>query len=168
MGLEWIGILMGAFSILYILSLFSYSTADPPLNSNNLENGYNNMIGPVGAYLAYISFITIGFAAYMMPLLLLLFGLSFLHPFFYYLRKSWREPAAAFIYILALIGLLQVLNLKFGITFWAEGWSKWIFVIFRVGSVWIPVTPSIFSSAAFKAGAISDSVDSSRVSPERV
>ena len=60
MGLEWIGILMGAFSILYILSLFSYSTADPPLNSNNLVNGYNNMIGPVGAYLAYISFITIG------------------------------------------------------------------------------------------------------------
>ncbi|MEC9332295.1 MAG: DNA translocase FtsK 4TM domain-containing protein, partial [Verrucomicrobiota bacterium] len=72
MGLEWIGILMTAFSILYILSLFSYSTADPPLNSNNLENGYNNMIGPVGAYLSYISFIAIGFAAYMMPLLLLL------------------------------------------------------------------------------------------------
>ena len=139
MGLEWIGILMGAFSILYILSLFSYSTADPPLNSNNLENGYNNMIGPVGAYLAYISFITIGFAAYMMPLLLLLFGLSFLHPFFYYLRKSWREPAAAFIYILALIGLLQVLNLKFGITFWAEGFQlggvigqKIIYPIFQI------------------------------------
>ena len=139
MGLEWIGILMIAFSILYILSLFSYSTTDPPLNSKNLENGYHNMIGPVGAYLSYISFIAIGFAAYMMPLLLLLFGMAFLHPFFYYLRKSWREPVAALIYTLALMGLLQVLNIKFGITFWAEGFQlggvigqKIIYPIFQI------------------------------------
>ena len=139
MGLEWVGILMIAFSILYILSLFSYSTTDPPLNSNNLENGYHNMIGPAGAYLSYISFIAIGFAAYMVPLLLLLFGLAFLHPFFYYLRKSWREPAAALIYTIALIGLLQVLNIKFGITFWAEGFQlggvigqKIIYPIFQI------------------------------------
>ena len=123
MGLEWVGILMIAFSILYILSLFSYSTIDPPLNSKNLENGYHNMIGPAGAYISYISFIAIGFAAYMVPLLILLFGLAFLHPFFYYLRKSWRKPAAALIYTIALIGLLQVLNIKFGITFWAEGFQ---------------------------------------------
>ena len=139
MGFEWIGILMIAFSILYILSLFSYSTTDPPLNSKNLENGYHNMIGPVGAYLSYISFIAIGFAAYMVPLLLLLFGMAFLNPFFYYLRKSWREPVAALIYTLALMGLLQVLNIKFGITFWAEGFQlggvigqKIIYPVFQI------------------------------------
>ena len=139
MGLEWIGVLMIAFSILYILSLLSYSTSDPPLNSSNVENGYHNIIGPVGAYLSYISFIAIGFAAYMMPLLLLLFGLAFLHPFFYYLRNSWREPVAALTYTLALMGLLQVLNLKFGITFWAEGFQlggvigqKIIYPVFQI------------------------------------
>jgi S-DNA-T family DNA segregation ATPase FtsK/SpoIIIE len=139
MGLEWIGVLMIAFSILYILSLISYSTSDPPLNSSNVENGYHNIIGPVGAYLSYISFIAIGFAAYMMPLLLLLFGLAFLHPFFCYLRNSWREPVAALTYTLALMGLLQVLNLKFGITFWAEGFQlggvigqKIIYPVFQI------------------------------------
>ena len=139
MGLEWIGVLMIAFSILYILSLLSYSTSDPPLNSSNVENGYHNIIGPVGAYLSYISFIAIGFAAYMMPLLLLLFGLAYLHPFFYYLRNSWREPVAALTYTLALMGLLQVLNLKFGITFWAEGFQlggvigqKIIYPVFQI------------------------------------
>ena len=139
MGLEWIGVLMIAFSILYILSLLSYSTSDPPLNSSNVENGYHNIIGPVGAYLSYISFIAIGFAAYMMPLLLLLFGLAFLHPFFCYLRNSWREPVAALTYTLALMGLLQVLNLKFGITFWAEGFQlggvigqKIIYPVFQI------------------------------------
>ena len=139
MGLEWIGVLMIAFSILYILSLLSYSTSDPPLNSSNVENGYHNIIGPVGAYLSYISFIAIGFAAYMMPLLLLLFGLAYLHPFFCYLRNSWREPVAALTYTLALMGLLQVLNLKFGITFWAEGFQlggvigqKIIYPVFQI------------------------------------
>ena len=139
MGLEWIGVLMIAFSILYILSLLSYSTSDPPLNSSNVENGYHNIIGPVGAYLSYISFIAIGFAAYMMPLLLLLFGLAFLHPFFCYLRNSWREPVAALTYTIALMGLLQVLNLKFGITFWAEGFQlggvigqKIIYPVFQI------------------------------------
>ena len=93
----------------------------------------------MGAYLSYISFIAIGFAAYMMPLLLLLFGLAFLHPFFCYLRNSWREPVAALTYTLALMGLLQVLNLKFGITFWAEGFQlggvigqKIIYPVFQI------------------------------------
>ena len=75
MDLGWIGILMIAFSILYLLSLLSYDPTDPPLNSGDSANGFHNIIGPVGAYLSYISFIGIGFAAYMMPLLLMMFGL---------------------------------------------------------------------------------------------
>ena len=121
MDLGWIGILMIAFSILYLLSLLSYDPADPPLNSGDSANGYHNMIGPVGAYLSYISFIGIGFAAYMMPLLLLMFGMAFLHPFFSYLRNSWKEPVAALVYTLALMGLLQELDVNFNLDFWAKG-----------------------------------------------
>ena len=121
MDLGWIGILMIAFSILYLLSLLSYDPADPPLNSGDSANGYHNMIGPVGAYLSYISFIGIGFAAYMMPLLFLMFGLAFLHPFFSYLRNSWKEPVAALFYTLALMGLLQELDVNFNLDFWAKG-----------------------------------------------
>ena len=120
MDLAWIGILMIAFSILYTLSLFTYNTLDPPLNPNSVsfqENGYHNMIGPVGAYLSYSSFMLVGFAAFMVPLLLLFFGLAFLHPFFAYLRQSWREPTAATVYLFSLMGLLQVLYMKFNLRF---------------------------------------------------
>ena len=75
MDLGWIGILMIAVSVLYILSLLSYDPSDPPLNNPiDPADGYQNMIGPVGAYLSWISFMAIGFAAYMVPLLLLFFG----------------------------------------------------------------------------------------------
>ena len=107
MDLGWIGILMIAFSILYLLSLLSFDPNEPRLNSSDSDVGYNNMIGPVGAHLSNISFIAIGFASYMMPLIFLLFGLAFIHPFFSYLRNSWKEPVAAIVYTLALMGLLQ-------------------------------------------------------------
>ena len=123
MDLGWIGILMIAFSVLYLLSLLSYDPGDPPLNPGDSDNGYQNMIGPVGAYLSYVSFLAIGFAAYMMPLLLLMFGLAFLHPFFAYLRNSWKEPVAALAYTLALTGLLQELDTNFNLEFWAKGFQ---------------------------------------------
>jgi len=68
MDLGWIGILMIAVSVLFVLSLLSYDPTDRPLNAGD---GYQNMIGPVGAYLSWVSFMAIGFAAYMVPLLLL-------------------------------------------------------------------------------------------------
>ena len=123
MDLGWIGILMIAVAFLWVLSLLSYNQEDPPLNPGDPTNGYQNMIGPVGAYLSYISFMAIGFAAYMVPLLLLLFGASFLHPFFLHLRHSWREPTAAAVYLLGLMGLLQELDENFGLKFWAPGFQ---------------------------------------------
>ena len=123
MDLGWIGIPMIAVSVLFILSLLSYNPTDPPLNPSDPADGYQNMIGPVGAYLSYISFMAIGFAAYMVPLLLLLFGASFLHPFFIHLRQSWKEPVAAVVYLLGLMGLLQELDENFGLAFWADGFQ---------------------------------------------
>lgn len=123
MDLGWIGILMFAVAFLYILSLLSYDPSDPPLNPGDPTDGYQNMIGPVGAYLSYISFMAIGFAAYMVPLLLLLFGAAFIHPFFIHLRQSWREPVAAVVYLLGLMGLLQELDVNFGLAFWADGFQ---------------------------------------------
>ncbi|MED5381178.1 MAG: DNA translocase FtsK [Verrucomicrobiota bacterium] len=114
---------MIAVSILYILSLLSYNPTDPPLNPGDSADGYQNMIGPVGAYLSYISFMASGFAAYMVPLLLLFFGAAFIHPFFIHLRQSWKEPVAAVIYLLGLMGLLQELDENFGLAFWADGFE---------------------------------------------
>jgi S-DNA-T family DNA segregation ATPase FtsK/SpoIIIE len=114
---------MFAVAFLYILSLLSYAPADPPLNPGDPTDGYQNMIGRVGAYLSYISFMAIGFAAYMVPLLLMLFGAAFIHPFFIHLRQSWREPVAAVVYLLGLMGLLQELDTNFGLAFWADGFQ---------------------------------------------
>jgi len=60
----------------------------------------------------------IGFAAYMVPLLLLFFGAAFLHPFFIHLRQSWKEPVAAVVYLLGLMGLAF---LPVRINKWAAG-----------------------------------------------
>ena len=120
MDLGWIGILMIAVSVLFVLSLLSYDPTDRPLNAGD---GYQNMIGPVGAYLSWISFMAIGFAAYMVPLLLLFFGAAFLHPFFIHLRQSWKEPVAAVVYLLGLMGLLQELDENFDLAFWADGFQ---------------------------------------------
>ena len=123
MDLGWIGILMFAVAFLYVLSLLSYDPSDPPLNSGDPTDGYQNKIGTVGAYLSYISFMAIGFAAYMVPLLLMLFGAAFIHPFFIHLRQSWKEPVAAVVYLLGLMGLLQEMDINFGLAFWVDGFQ---------------------------------------------
>ena len=159
MDLGWIGILMIAVSVLFVLSLLSYDPADPPLNPVNPADGYQNMIGPVGAYLSWVSFMGIGFAAYMVPLLLLFFGAAFLHPFFIHLPQSWKEPVAAGVYLLGLMGLLQELDTNFGLAFWADGFQLGCFIaqsiiypVFHTfgtaGSVIIP-TALILSSPYF-------------------
>ena len=89
MDLGWIGILMIAFSILYLLSLLSFDPNEPRLNSSDSDVGYNNMIGPVGAHLSNISFIAIGFASYMMPLIFLLW--AGLHPSIFLLSSKLLE-----------------------------------------------------------------------------
>ncbi|HXN25395.1 MAG TPA: DNA translocase FtsK [Candidatus Dormibacteraeota bacterium] len=74
---ELIGFLAITCAVLIALSLFSYSPRDPSFNVSApapAVHAINNWIGPFGAYLADILFQGFGYAAFLLPVGLLLFG----------------------------------------------------------------------------------------------
>ncbi len=84
-----IGIVLLSVSFLMFLALFSYSSADLAMNSVPPNATKHNWIGPLGAHLANISFFVLGAAAYILPVLLLGFGLAHLLRLMSYLRRRW-------------------------------------------------------------------------------
>ncbi len=66
---EIIGITLIGFSLLYILSLFTYSAMDPP--TSTLNESINNFVGIIGAYLSYVSLFLFGNIALMIPIVLI-------------------------------------------------------------------------------------------------
>jgi S-DNA-T family DNA segregation ATPase FtsK/SpoIIIE len=74
---ELIGLLLMTAAILILLSLISYHPTDPSLNwmgSPNLNPKPENYIGIVGSYTADLLFQTFGFASFLLPIVLLIFG----------------------------------------------------------------------------------------------
>lgn len=74
---ELIGVLMGTVAILALLSLISYQPTDPSLNwigSPDLNPKPQNYIGMVGSYSADVLIQTLGFAAFLLPVALLIFS----------------------------------------------------------------------------------------------
>lgn len=67
------GILLLGLGIFLLLSLASYSEQDYPNSSRSLAEG-RNWGGRIGAYLSYGAFAGFGYAAYVLPLLALLWG----------------------------------------------------------------------------------------------
>ena len=84
-----IGIVLLCVSFLMFLALFSYDRADLAVNSVPPNVTKHNWIGPLGAHLANLSFFVLGAAAYILPVLLLGFGLAYLLRLMSYLRRRW-------------------------------------------------------------------------------
>ncbi len=68
------GILLIALCLFVILSLFSYNWKDIRYLCNPPNSPPFNLIGPLGAWLSYILFMTFGISAYSIPFLLLALG----------------------------------------------------------------------------------------------
>ena len=86
---EFIGLLLLTISILFGLSLISFNPDDPSLNiSTNprFNERPANFIGPLGTYLADLSFQILGFSSYLVPV--------FLGIYAFYWLASW--PVASF------------------------------------------------------------------------
>src|SRR6056297_392895 len=71
---EIIGILLIVFSILYLLSIFTYSPVDPPNSSFNGE--IKNFIGIIGAYLSYFFLFIFGNLSFIIPLIFIYSGIK--------------------------------------------------------------------------------------------
>jgi DNA segregation ATPase FtsK/SpoIIIE, S-DNA-T family len=100
-----IGILLGAAALLLMVALLSYDPHDLTANFVPPNNPLHNRAGPLGAWTALVLFRTFGVAAFMIPVLLLIYGLGYLFQFLAYLQRRWLWGA---ILLLCCMGLASM------------------------------------------------------------
>jgi S-DNA-T family DNA segregation ATPase FtsK/SpoIIIE len=103
-----VGMIMScAFSFFVLVALASFHPADPGWSQAGLESDVQNMVGPVGAYVADVLLFTFGITAFLVPFVLAFAGwFMFLH------IKSLIELD----YLTIALRLIGVLLLVFGFT----------------------------------------------------
>lgn len=108
------GVILIALALFLFLALFSYDRRDLDFNRAPANENIHNLIGRVGARTAWILFFITGAAAYVLPVLLLGFGLAAFVPGFYYLHRNWRSWLGAVGFLLACVGLLDLYSHSLG------------------------------------------------------
>jgi S-DNA-T family DNA segregation ATPase FtsK/SpoIIIE len=102
-----IGILLGAAALLLFVALFSYDPHDMALNKVPANNPLNNLGGPLGAWLALKLFWAFGIGAFMIPVLLLMFGLGYLFRLLSYLQRRWLWGGVLLLCCMCLASLFE-------------------------------------------------------------
>src|SRR6266480_4644855 len=74
---DTIGVALMAVALLLLVAQLSFDRNDLAMNAQPPNHPAHNWIGPLGARLAYVIFFLFGFAGYMLPLLLVVFGLAY-------------------------------------------------------------------------------------------
>ncbi|MEI7535446.1 MAG: DNA translocase FtsK 4TM domain-containing protein, partial [Verrucomicrobiae bacterium] len=82
-----IGFALLALALLLLVAQLSFDRNDISFITTHLNRPPHNWIGLIGAWLAYGTFCLLGGAAYLLPLLTGIFGVSYLLNFFGYLRE---------------------------------------------------------------------------------
>src|SRR4051794_18845657 len=85
-----IGVSLLALALLLLVAQMSFDRNDLAANrvaTDSASHSTHNWVGPLGARLAYSTFLVFGFAGYMLPLFLALFGLAYLFDILAYLRR---------------------------------------------------------------------------------
>jgi len=77
---EIIGIILSFLVVLTLISLISYSPADPSINNAGAARDIHNLFGVFGAHLAGILVGLFGIGAFWLPIMLLLLSLHFFNP----------------------------------------------------------------------------------------
>jgi DNA segregation ATPase FtsK/SpoIIIE, S-DNA-T family len=102
-----VGVILLALTAILCLALFSYDWRDVPQNVQPVNASVHNWIGPFGAGLAYWCFASMGFGAYLLPLLFGLLGLGCFWERLSFLRRRWPW---AFLVLLCCVGLLDLFS----------------------------------------------------------
>ena len=106
-----IGVALLAAALLLLVAQWSFDRDDISFLTTHLNKPMHNWIGPLGAYLAWATFIPLGLVAYVLPPLLAMFGLAYLLNF----PGHWRDHLRwSFIWsvvlVLSLTGLLYIMD----------------------------------------------------------
>jgi DNA segregation ATPase FtsK/SpoIIIE, S-DNA-T family len=104
-----IGAVLVVLALLLFLAQISFSPHDLRYLTNPPNHPVHNWIGTIGANLAFATFFLLGLAAYLLPCLLVIFGLSRLLDAMAHLRRhNWWSAACGFVLLVAFTGLLHL------------------------------------------------------------
>ncbi len=130
-----IGIALLAAALLLLVSQLSFDPNDLRFSKDPHNKSVQNWIGPFGAYLAWITFLPFGLAAYVLPWVCAMFGVAYLLNRLSYLRDRLRWSLLwTGILFVSLTGLLHLVNdvgwfanLRGSInSFFAGGWLGYL------------------------------------------
>lgn len=100
-----VGIVLLGLAVLLLVAMLSYDSRDIAHNFvASQKPPSHNLIGPLGAYLAYYVFLATGVTGYLLPFVLLFLGLGCFFERFAYLRRRWPW---AVVMLIALMGLFE-------------------------------------------------------------
>jgi len=100
-----IGVVLIAGAFLLMVSLFSFDRHDLATNIAPPNKSTHNWIGPIGAWTANLLFKAFGATVYLLPIVLLAFGLGYLFQGLAYLRTRWVWAAVLFVCCMGLLDL---------------------------------------------------------------
>ncbi|HYV32081.1 MAG TPA: DNA translocase FtsK 4TM domain-containing protein, partial [Candidatus Binatia bacterium] len=100
-----LGILLIAGALLLLLAQLSFDRQDVASNRLPANETTHNWIGSAGAFGANGFFFLFGAGAFVLPVLLMLFGLGHLFEFLSYLKRRWAWAAALFLTCLGFFDL---------------------------------------------------------------
>ncbi len=106
-----IGVALLAVALLLLVAQFSFDRYDLSFFRDPHNKPIHNWIGPLGAYLAWGSFLPLGLVGYLLPWLLAMFGAAYLLNFLGYLRERLRWSLLwSVMLIVSLTGLLYLVD----------------------------------------------------------
>jgi DNA segregation ATPase FtsK/SpoIIIE, S-DNA-T family len=102
-----IGVVLLLAALLLVMAQLSFLPQDITYLHNPPVRPAHNWIGPLGAYIAWWIFLLLGVVAYVLPLLVAIFGAAYLFGFMHYLRERLRWSLLwSFGLLVSLTGLL--------------------------------------------------------------
>src|SRR5437660_7763360 len=104
-----IGVALLAAALLLLVAQLSFDRYDLAFVKASPNKPTHNWIGPLGAHIAFASFFLFGFAAFLLPLVLMLFGLAYWLETLSYLKRRW---VWAGLLLLSCMGWLHLLDLS--------------------------------------------------------
>jgi phosphotransferase system glucose/maltose/N-acetylglucosamine-specific IIC component len=108
-----IGVALLASALLLLVAQLSFDPNDIKGLRLTPDKSTHNWIGPLGAYLAWCSFLPLGLVGYLLPWLLAAFGAAYLLNFLSYLRERLRWSLLWTVMLLiSLTGLLFIFGLR--------------------------------------------------------
>ena len=100
-----IGIVLMGLATLLLIALLSYEHSDISRITNPPNHPMHNLIGPIGAWVAYGWFFWVGLSAYLLPIILMFVGLGCFFEKMAYVRRRWPWTIVLFVCFMTLLDL---------------------------------------------------------------